>query len=404
MKTKSINSTAGKFTVLQQVCKLIPPQLVPQIAREHGSESDARTFTHWSHVVALIFGKLTHSFGLNSICDVLHVFSGPLSAVRGAVAPKRNTLSHANRERPAAIAETLFWRMLDHLRQQAPGFGRRKFPGRLHGLRGTIHLVDSTVIELVANCMDWASHRRRKAAVKCHVRLNFQSLLPSYVVVDVAREHDNARARELCAGLKQGEIVIFDKGYIDYKHFDDLSERGVVWVTRAKEGMTYYVLESRPVEKGGSILVDETIVLSNGVEARRIEAMVEVDGKVREMAFLTNQLEWSATTVVALYGARWEIELFFKQLKQTLKLCDLMSYSANGIRWEIWTALLVQLLMRYLAWCSQWGHSFVRMYALVAGLLWEKWDIVTLLKGYGTAEGSYRLLPRPDQAYLPGLA
>jgi hypothetical protein len=252
--------------------------------------------------------------------------------------------------------------------------------------------------------MDWASHRRRKAAVKCHVRLNFQSLLPSYVVVDVAREHDNARARELCAGLKRGEIVIFDKGYIDYDHFDDLSERGVGWVTRAKEGMTYHVLESRPVEKGGSILVDETIVLSNGVEARRIEAMVEVDGKVREMAFLTNQLEWSATTVVALYGARWEIELFFKQLKQTLKLCDLMSYSANGIRWEIWTALLVQLLMRYLAWCSQWGHSFVRMYALVAGLLWEKWDIVTLLKGYGTAEGSYRLPPRPDQAYLPGLA
>ena len=404
MKTKSNNSTAGKFTVLHQVCKLIPPHLVPQIAREHGSESDARTFTHWSHVVALIFGKLTHSFGLNSMCDILGAFSGPLSAVRGAVAPKRNTLSHANRERPAAIAESLFWRMLNQVRQQSPGFGRRKFPGRLRGLRRTIHLVDSTVIELVANCMDWASHRRRKAAVKCHVRLDFQSLLPSYVVVDVAREHDNARARELCAGLKPGEIVVFDRGYLDFEHFDILSERAVVWVTRAKDGMACHVIEARPVEKGGRILVDEVIVLSNGVEARRITAVVEVDGKEREMTFLTNQLEWSAATVVALYEARWEIELFFKQLKQTLKLCDLMSYSANGIRWEIWTALLVQLLMRYLAWCSQWGHSFVRMYALVASLLWEKWDVVSFLKGYGTAGGSYRLLPRPDQAYLPGLA
>lgn len=403
MKTKSINSTAGKFSVLHQICKLIPQHLVSKIAREHNSESDARTFTHWSHLVALVFGKLTHSFGLNSLCDLLSAFSGPLSAIRGATAPKRNTLSHANRERPAAIAETLFWRMLDHLRQQAPGFGRRQFPGRLHGLRRSIHLVDSTVIELVANCIDWASHRRRKAAVKCHVRLDFQSLLPSYVVIDVAREHDNARARELCAGLKPGEIVIFDRGYVDYDHFDALTERGVIWVTRAKEGMSYHKLESRPVEKGGRILKDELIVLTNGAEARRIVALVEVDGKEREMTFLTNQMEWSAATIVALYQARWEIELFFKQLKQTLKLCDLMSYSANGIRWEIWTALLVQLLMRFLAWSSQWGRSFVRLYALVAGLVWEKWDIFAFVKGYGTAHGTGRLLARPDQAYLPGL-
>lgn len=404
MKNKHINSTAGKFRVFHQVCNLIPAHLVSKLAREHESESDARSFTHWSHVVALLFSKFTHCFGLNNLCDILNQYTGPLSAIRGAVAPKRNTLSHANRERPSAIAEALFYETLNHLRNLSPGFGARKFPGRLKGLKRSIHLVDSTVIELVANCMPWAAHRRRKAAVKCHTRLNLQSLLPGYVVIDVAREHDNVRAREVCAGLKTGEIVILDRGYNDFEHFGDLSARGVVWVTRAKSSMTFDLLESRPVDDGGKILSDEWIVLSNGVQARRIVAMVEVDGQEREMEFLTNQMEWAASTIVALYKARWEIELFFKELKQTCKLCDLMSYSANGIRWEVWTALLVQLLMRYLAWCSQWGHAFNRLYALIAGIMWIKRDIIEVLKSYGTAGGDYRLLSRPDQAYLAGFA
>ena len=178
MKSKHINSTASKFTILRQLCNLIPSHLVSRLARRHHSEADARPFSHWSHVVSLIYSKLTHSFGLNDVCDALGLYSGSLSSIRGARAPKRNTLSHANRERPAAIAEGLFWGTLEQLRHQSPGFGRRRFPGPLRQLKRTIHLLDSTVIELVANCLDWAAHRRRKAAAKCHVRLNFETLLP----------------------------------------------------------------------------------------------------------------------------------------------------------------------------------------------------------------------------------
>lgn len=400
MKNEHINSTGGKFGVFHQVCNLIPTHLVARLATEHESDGDARSFSHWSHVVALIYGKFTHNFGLNNLCDVLGQYTGPLSAIRGATAPKRNTLSHANQIRPAAIAESLFYKTLEHLRDTSPGFGLRRFPGRLRGLKGSIQLVDSTVIELVANCMPWASHRRRKAAVKCHTRLDFQSLLPRYVVVDVAREHDNLRAREVCAGLKTGEIVVFDRGYVHYKHFADLSARGVVWVTRAKSNMKYDLLDSRPAPEGGKIVSDEWIALKDELGARRIVAVVEVDGQEREMEFLTNQMEWSAATVVALYKARWEIEKFFKELKQTCKLCDLMSYSANGIRWEVWTALLVQLLARYLAWCSQWCHAFNRLYALIAGMIWTKRDIVEVLKSYGTAEEMERYWVNVSRATL----
>lgn len=404
MKNKSINSTAGSFSVLHQICKLIPPHLVATLARQRQSEAHARTFSHWSHVVALIFAKLTHCFGLNDVCDVLGLHSGPLSAVRGAAPPSRNTLSHANKRRPAGLAEDLFWKTLEHLRASSPGFGRRKFPGKLRKFRRTIHLLDSTVIELAANCLDWASHRRRKAAAKCHVRLNFETLLPGFAVIDTAREHDNARAREASAGLKKGEILVMDRGYVDQEHFRELSERGVIWVTRMKENLKYDLLENKPVKAGGKILSDEWILLSRGVQARRIVALVEVDGQEREMTFLSNQLEWSAEMIVELYKCRWEIEVFFKQMKQTLKLCDLMSYSANGIRWQVWIALLTQMLLRYLAWASQWGHSFARLFALVRALVWRKLDIIEILRRHGTAEGSYKNLARPDQAYLPGFS
>lgn len=398
---KNINTTRGKFTILQQLCNLIPVGVLGSIVRRHNSEDQARRFSHWSHVVALLYSKIVHCFGLNDLCDQLQIHSGALIAARGATPAFRNTLSHANTERPAAIGEDLFWKTLEHLRQTSPGFGRRRYPGRLGKLRRTINLIDSTVLELVANCLDWAKHRRRKAAAKAHVRLNFESLLPGYVVVDTAREADNRRARELLAGLKAGEIAVFDRGYVDLAHFADLTAREVVFVTRWKENLKAKVLETRPVS--GAVLADHEVELSNGLKARRIRARIEVDGREVEMEFLTNQMEWSAMTVVDLYRARWEIELFFKQLKQTLKLCDFIGYSANAIRWQVWMALLAHMLLRYLAWASKWSGSFVRLFALVRGVIWEKRDIWALLERYGTAKGSFRYLATPAQAYLPGL-
>ena len=144
------------------------------------------------------------------------------------------------------------------------------------------------------------------------MRLNFQNLLPEFVVVDTAAEHDNKRARELCAGLKSGEIALFDKGYIDFGHLLDLDQRGIFWVTRAKENMDYTAVQKMPVSKDAKILRDEIIVLNNEREAapelmRRVVALVEVDGQEREMAFLTNNLEWSPRSVADLYRCRWDI-------------------------------------------------------------------------------------------------
>jgi hypothetical protein len=407
MNNKTIKPTRSRFNILRQICNLIPEHEVSKIARETGAEDKSRSFTPWSHTVSLLHGQLTHCIGLNDLCDSLQLHSGPLSTIRGATPPSRNVLSNANRERPAAMAEALFWRQLEHLTTQSPGFAMGPRRRAAFRFKMPIHVIDSTTIELVANCMDWAKHRRRKAAAKTHMRLNLQNLLPGFVIVDSAAEHDNRRARELCAGLKSGEIVLFDKGYVDFEHLKDLDQRGIAWVTRAKENMQYEVASKMPESKDAKILRDEIITLKNeNLPApelmRRVVALVEVDGEEREMTFLTNNLEWSPRSVADLYRCRWQIEVFFKQIKQTLQLADFLGNNANAVQWQVWIALLVYVLLRYLSYLSRWSHSFTRLFTILRAALWDKLDLYGLLACYGTAGGSFRNLARPEQAYFPG--
>jgi IS4 transposase len=246
-----------------------------------------------------------------------------------------------------------------------------------------------------------------------HLRLDVGSFLPTFAIVDTAGENDNKRAREVCAGLVSGEIVIFDRAYVDFAHLQDLNGRGVQWVTRAKSGMDYRVVRNLRVPPGGRILKDQIVVLSGtkwkklpqfkGWQMRRVEAIVEVDGKDKVMVFLSNNLVWSAQSVCDLYRARWEIEVFFKQVKQTLKLSGFVCYSANAIRWQVWTALLVYVLLRFAAHLSAWGHSFARLFTVVRAAMWERLDLLGVLRSYGTAGGGFRMLGAAHAAWLPGL-
>ena len=412
MKYHNQNVPAGsKLNLLRQICNLIPGFLVSTLARETGVDKKVRTFSAWSHVLSLLFAQLTHSIGLNDVCDALGLHSGPLSSIRGATAPTRNNLSHANKVRSADMAEKLFWAVFEHLGNLSPSFVSGRAGKRFaRKFKRAIHLVDSTTIPLIASCMDWARHRRRKAAAKCHLRLDLQSFLPRFAIVDTARHNDAKRARELCAAIKAGEIVIFDKAYVDFAHLAELCMRMVFWVTRAKDNLRFKVVRRYQHTAVGKILRDDLIRLTTPASRkdfpelmRRIVALVEVDGKEVEMVFLSNNLEWSAASIVELYRCRWQIEVFFKQIKQTLQLADFLGTGANAVRWQVWTALLVYLLLRYLGFVSQWSHSFSRLFTLLRAALWKKWDALDLLRRYGTAGAQFRYLACPEQAYLPGM-
>lgn len=398
--------TRANVVVLKQMLNLIPRGMINHHALETGVEAKARSFSVVSHLSAMLFAQLSHAMGLNDVCDWLQLKSGVLARF-GVTPPSRNGLSNANKERSAEFAEKLFWSVLGHLQHASPDFAAgRKGKGLLRRFKVRIHAVDSTVIQLVANCMDWAKHRRRKAAAKMHLRLDLHSFLPSFAIVDTAGQHDNKRAREVCATIQAGEIVVFDKAYVDFDHLLDLDQRGVWWVTRAKDNMKFRAVKNHP--KGHeNIIKDQIIALQGrhkGMKLRRVEAWVEVDGEWRAMVFITNNMEWSPRSVCDLYRRRWDIEVFFKQVKQSLKLGSFLGHSANAVRWQVYTALLVYVLLRFMAHLSGWGHSFTRLFAVTRSALWERIDLLALLKSYGTASGRFKVIGALNTAWLPGFA
>jgi len=400
-----------QFTTLKQICDLIPRNLVPKLAEKHGVDKQSRSFTPWSHVTSMIFAQTAHSLSLNDISDTLRNHSGVLTTIRRAVPPSRNGLSHANRNRNADMAEELFWETLKSLQLQAPVFGTgRKYCGFPRRFKRTINVVDSTTIRLVANCMDWAKHRRRKAAAKCHMRLDLQTFLPRFAVVKEASTSDAREARRVCADIQAGEIVIFDKAYVDFDHLFDLTDRGVFWVTRAKDNMQYDVVcEHTPA--ADNILRDVRVKLTVGKSAkdypeelRLVEAVVEIDGKEQTLTFLSNNMQWAPSSICDLYKARWGVEVFFKQIKQTLQLADFLGYNENAVRWQVWTALLAYVLLRFIAYRSQWNGTFARLFTALRGVLWSRIDMYSMLDFCGTAHGPPRMPAAPYQAYLPGFA
>lgn len=413
--SSALQPTRHHITVLGQMLKLIPRSIISSAAAESGVSAQARSYSVISHLGTMLFVQLAHALSLNDVCDWLRLKARAIAAF-GLSAPSRNNLSHANKVRSADFVQKVFWRTLAHLQHVEPGFGRQRPGGAggsrrlLHRFKVRIHAVDSTVMELVANCMDWAKHRRQKAAAKLHLRLGLNSFLPTFAIVDTAGENDNKRAREVCAGLAAGEVVVFDKAYVDFEHLHDLDTRSVQWVTRAKINFRYRARRNLPVAKGGNIVKDQIVTLTGakrkslkGWALRRVEAWVKVDDELRLMVFITNNTSWSAASVCDLYRARWDIEVFFKQVKQTLKLGGFLGHSANAIRWQVWTALLVYVLLRFAAHLSAWGHSFTRLFAVVRSAMWERLELGGLLRSYGTAGGSFTLLGAAHTAWLPGL-
>ena len=220
--------------------------------------------------------------------------------------------------------------------------------------------------------------------------LNITSFLPSVVVVESANHHDSTRAAALTAGFKAGDILLADRGYVDFGFLFGLEVRRAFFVTRQRGPLKYEVKEGREVS--GDVISDEVIVLT-GDETRekytkplrRIFAVVELNGQKHDMVFLTNNLDWAAETICELYRARWNIEVFFKELKQTLQFTDFIGYNENAVKWQVWIGLLVHMLLHYAKFLSTWTQSFARLVGIVRGGMWLEIDLVETLILYGTA-------------------
>jgi hypothetical protein len=346
-------------SLFSQLLAHFPRFQFAQLVKKHGGERHAKGFTCWTQFVAMTFCHLARADSLREICNGLACCLGKLAHLGVGRPPNKSTLSYANTHRSAALYEEVFWSTLGHFRSSgglgAPGKSKFRFKNKLLSL-------DSTTISLCLSLFPWASFRRAKGGVKVHVLLDHDDYMPAFAVITEARRADVRIAPRLA--LNSGSIVAMDRAYNDFKLFARWCDQGVYFVSRMKEGTVYEVVESRAVPMGRSIVADEVIRLTSHKgqkdcphELRRV--VVWDEESQREITLLTNHLGFGATTIAAIYRDRWQIELFFKALKQNLKIRTFVGTSENALRIQIWTALIVLLLLRWLHYLSRarWSLS-----------------------------------------------
>jgi hypothetical protein len=326
--------------------------------REHSAERDAKGFSCWTQFVSMLFCQLAHADSLREICNGLGCCLGKLVHLGIGKAPNKSTLSYANEHRPAALYEDLFHTALERFRgEQGLGLRKKKFR-----FKNKLLSLDSTTITLCLALFPWAKFRKAKGGVKAHVLLDHDDYLPSYVLITEARCSDVQMAGAFV--LNPGSIIALDRGYNDYALFGKWTVEEVYFVTRLKENAAYEVEQDCAVPENRGIVLDQ-IIRFTGAQAQRdcpclLRRVAVWDAEnEREIVLLTNQLAFGATTIAAIYKDRWEIELFFKALKQNLKVKSFVGTSQNALRIQIWTALIAILLLKWLHHLSKakWSLS-----------------------------------------------
>ena len=330
-----------------------------KLVREHKADHAAKGFDCWTQFVAMLFCQLGRAHSLREICGGLASVEGKLNHLGVGEAPSRSTLSYANGHRPWQLFEAVFGLLLQRC-QLAAGPKPFRFKNKLYSL-------DASIIDLCLAMYDWAKFRRTKGAVKLHLLLDHDGCLPCYAVLTEGKSHEIRVARTL--EFPPGAIVAMDRGYVDYNFLDSLDERGVFFVTRLKDNAVYEV-EAVLGEPKGNILADEMIRLPGSGKSRRVmrwmrRVVVWDEAGQRKIVLLTNNLKLAASTISAIYKQRWQIELFFKALKQNFRIKTFVGTSANAVRIQIWTALIAILLLKYLQMRSRIAWSLSNLVALL---------------------------------------
>lgn len=363
---------AHNNTIFAQLLKLVSRHEFESLAKAHHEGQKLRKMNRWSQFVALTLGQLSQRISLRDICNNLIVQSGKLYHL-GCVDVSRSSLSRVNEKQPYTLFETLFYRLSTRCQSKAPGH-KFRFKNKLISL-------DATTIDLCLSVFPWADFRRTKGGIKLHVGLDHGGYLPQFVQISEASKHDVTIARSL--SFPKGSIVVFDRGYIDYSWFQQLDNKGVFFVTRLKSNADYRVTERRQVDKSQGLRSDQTIRLTGfyakkhcDTPLRRISYRDPGTGIYYE--FLTNNFHLSAKTVAAIYKARWQIEIFFKWIKQNLKIKTFLGTSKNAVLTQIWIAMCVYLLLAFIKFSSKLDISLQGMTRLLQLNLFERRPLLDL--------------------------
>ncbi|PIW92307.1 MAG: IS4 family transposase [Candidatus Omnitrophica bacterium CG_4_9_14_0_2_um_filter_43_12] len=358
-------------TILGQMLQMFPRYEFQKAVSETHTEYHSRGFSSWNHFVAMLFGQLSGQDSLRGIEAGLATQAALL--YHAGIKPiHRSTLSYANEHRSNELFKKIFFAMLSKCQAIAP---RHKFR-----FKNALYTLDATIIDLCLSLYDWAKFRTTKGAVKLHVKFNHSGYLPTFMVVTTGKVHETQVAPSI--PLERGDVAIFDRAYTDFKWYKSLDDKGVFFVTRLKKNAYYKAVEQKDVTSLKNIYSDQIIELKGFYSKQKFpEKLRRIRSKDPEtdkiIVILTNNFTWSAATIAKIYKERWQIELFFKCIKQQLKIKSFVGTSKNALLSQLWVALITYLLLSYLKFKSKFNWSLYTLCSILPTNLFSRrnlWD------------------------------
>jgi hypothetical protein len=362
-------------TIFSQILKFVPRHEFETLAKQHHCGRSFRSASRWSQFVSLALAQLS---GRNSLRDIVDNVSAQAHRLYhlGSSKLSRSNLSRINEDKPYSLYEALFGKLLHRCQGMAPGHTFR--------FNNPLYSLDGSTIDLCLSVFPWADFRCTKGAIKLHVGLNHGGYLPEFVTVTEGKIHEVIIGRTL--QFPKGSIVVIDRGYNDYAWYNQLTDKGIFFVTRLKSNARTRVVKRHAVVSGKGLTSDQTIEFTGPLTAkkcpirlRRIGYRDQKTGK--HYVFLTNNFKLAASTIADIYKQRWQIELFFKWVKQNLKIKSFVGTSRNAVMTQIWIALCVYLLLAYIKFQSRLNKSMQQILRLLQLNLFEKRDLMALLRG-----------------------
>jgi hypothetical protein len=362
-------------TVFSQLLRFIPRHEFETLARQHHCGRAFRTASRWSQFVTMAMAQLA---GRNSLRDIVENVSAQAHRLYhlGSAKLSRSNLSRINEDKPHALYEALFGKLLNRCQGMSPGHDFR--------FKNPLYSLDASTIDLCLSVFPWADFRSTKGAIKLHVGLNHDGYLPEFVTITDGKTSDIEVGRTL--EFPKGSMVAIDRGYNDYAWYNQLTGKGIFFVTRLKSNAKTRVVSRRTVVPGKGVTSDQSIEFTGTqtakkcpIQLRRIGYRDPEAGK--HYIFLTNNFKLAAKTIADIYKARWQVELFFKWIKQNLKIKSFIGTSRNAVMTQIWIALCVYLLLAFIKFQSKLKKSMQQILRLLQLNLFEKRDLMALLRG-----------------------
>lgn len=371
---------ANSRNILSQLLQWIPAHEFQKGVDHYEGDKKTRKLSCWAQFVGMLFGQLTGHNSLRAIEAGLKGARKKLYHLRIAFEIRRSTLSDANDKRDSQIFEQAFFNLLPKVQRLAP---------RNHlKLKGPVLALDSTTIALCLELSPWAKFHHGKGAMKLHMAIDIAGDLPTVMVLTEGKKHDVKVARKI--PFTAGTLLIMDRGYVDFAWMWELTQAGVHFVTRMKKGCDHKVRECRQTNRTQGIIADQTVRLKNRKYEGKIRKVSYRDPDTgHKYIYFTNRFDLSAKTICDLYKARWQVELFFKTMKQQLQVKKFAGTSVNAVKIQIWVALIAYLLLMLVKFQSRLGWGMPSIMAALTVMLFSNTDLISLWKDAPKERCSY---------------